>query len=66
MMKITNLATHPERYATVGEIADYLHVSERYIYKLVDLGTLTTVETPSSRLVRVSVASVRRAFRETA
>jgi excisionase family DNA binding protein len=65
MMRIENLATHPEKYCTVREVADYLHVGKGYVWKLVRAGTLATIEPPAgSRLVRISVDSVRRAFRE--
>ena len=67
MMKIQNLRTHPESYATVREVAEYLHASRSYVRKLVASGTLETVEPPAgSTLVRISIASVRRAFREPA
>jgi excisionase family DNA binding protein len=65
MMKITNLATHPDKYATTREVAAYLHASPRYVQKLIAAGTLKAMRGPrGSSLVRVSVASVRRAIRE--
>ena len=64
-MKIEHLATHPEPYATVREVADYLHASPSYVRKLIASGTLETVDPPrGSTLVRISIVSVRRAFRE--
>ena len=67
MMRIADLATHPEKYCTVKEVREYLHVSDSYVRKLADAGILEALRPRGpSRLVRISVDSVRRAFPELA
>jgi len=67
MMKITDLATHPQKYVTANEVAEYVRCTPRQVRKLVAAGTLKRLGTPpGARLLRISVTSVRRAFPEPA
>ena len=51
-MSIKNLATHPARYLTVAELAEYWAVSRQQIYKRIESGTLDAIRL-GSRLYRV-------------
>ena len=63
MMKIHDLKTHPEKWATVEEVAEAVHASRSFVKKLVKAGTLERMETPDgTRLMRISIDSVRTAF----
>jgi len=42
-MRIRDLATHPERYLTVAELAEYWAVSRQQIYKRIASGALATI-----------------------
>lgn len=63
MARIQNLQSHPERFVTVREAREYLHVSDSYIRKLVAAGTLRRLRVPhGSRIVRIAVDDLKRAF----
>jgi excisionase family DNA binding protein len=51
-MQIRNLATHPNRYITIAELASYWSVSRQQIYKLVESGALGTIRL-GTRLYRI-------------
>jgi excisionase family DNA binding protein len=51
-MTIINLATHPEAYVTVRELAEYWQVSRRVIYKQIEAGTLESIRL-GPRLLRI-------------
>jgi excisionase family DNA binding protein len=54
---IINLATHPEAYVTVRELAEYWQVSRRVIYKQIEAGTLESIRLgPRLLRIRTSVA----------
>ena len=42
-MRIRDLATHPGRYLTVAELAEYWGVSRQQIYKRIESGALGTI-----------------------
>jgi excisionase family DNA binding protein len=42
-MRIRDLATHPERFLTVAELAEYWGVSRQQIYKRIESGALGTI-----------------------
>ena len=42
-MRIRDLATHPGRYLTVAELAEYWAVSRQQIYKRIESGALKTI-----------------------
>lgn len=63
-MTILNLATHPEAYVTVRELADYWQVSRRVIYKQIEAGTLESIRL-GPRLFRIRT-EVARAFERAA
>jgi excisionase family DNA binding protein len=42
-MRIRDLATHPGRYLTVAELAEYWAVSRQQIYKRIESGALATI-----------------------
>jgi excisionase family DNA binding protein len=42
-MRIRDLATHPGRYLTVAELAEYWAVSRQQIYKRIESGALGTI-----------------------
>ena len=42
-MRIRDLATHPARYLTVAELAEYWAVSRQQIYKRIENGALGTI-----------------------
>ena len=50
--RITNLATHPEKYVSVSQLADYWQVSRKQIYKQIDGGTLEAIRL-GERLYRI-------------
>ena len=43
LMRIRDLATHPGRYLTVAELAEYWAVSRQQIYKRIESGALATI-----------------------
>ena len=43
IMPIRDLATHPGRYLTVAELAEYWAVSRQQIYKRIESGALGTI-----------------------
>jgi excisionase family DNA binding protein len=51
-MRIRDLATHPMRYVTIAELAEYWAVSPQQIYKRIDSGALEAIQL-GSRLYRV-------------
>ena len=57
-MTIINLATHPEAYVTVRELADYWQVSRRVIYKQIEAGTLDSIRL-GPRLLRIRTEVAR-------
>ncbi len=50
--RIVNLATHPEKYVSVSQLADYWQVSRKQIYKQIDAGTLEAIRL-GERLYRI-------------
>jgi excisionase family DNA binding protein len=52
---IEQLATHPEPYVTVGELAEYWSVSRKQIYKQIEAGTLEAIRL-GPRLFRIRTA----------
>jgi excisionase family DNA binding protein len=44
MAAIKDLGTHPARYVTVGELAEYWGVSRQRVYKHIDQGSLPAVK----------------------
>lgn len=57
-MTIINLATHPDAYVTVRELADYWQVSRRVIYKQIEAGTLESIRL-GPRLLRIRTEVAR-------
>lgn len=55
-MPIRDLGTHPARYVTIAELAEYWGVSRQQIYKRIDSGALEAIQL-GSRLVRVRTAA---------
>ena len=55
-MPIRDLASHPARYVTIAELAEYWGVSRQQIYKRIDSGALEAIQL-GSRLVRVRAAA---------
>jgi excisionase family DNA binding protein len=51
-MPIRDLASHPARYVTIAELAEYWAVSRQQIYKRIESGTLQAIRL-GSRLYRV-------------
>ena len=51
-MPIRELSTHPEAYVSVGDLASYWRVSRKYIYKLIDAGSLPAIQL-GERLFRI-------------
>lgn len=51
-MPIQNLSTHPGRYVTVADLAEYWAVSRKQIHKHIDSGMLAAIRL-GSRLYRV-------------
>ena len=51
-MAIRDLSSHPARYVTIAELAEYWGVSRQQIYKRIDSGALEAIQL-GSRLVRV-------------
>jgi len=50
--RITNLATHSEKYVSVTQLAEYWQVSRKQIYKQIDAGTLEAIRL-GARLYRI-------------
>jgi hypothetical protein len=50
--KIIDLQTHPERFVTMSDLADYWRVTRKQIVKQIEAGTLRTVRL-APRMVRV-------------
>jgi len=50
-----NLATHTEKYVSVGQLAEYWQVSRKQIYKQIDAGTLRAIRL-GPRLLRIRTA----------
>jgi excisionase family DNA binding protein len=57
-MTIIDLATHPEAYVTVRELAEYWQVSRRVIYKQIEAGTLESIRL-GPRLLRIRTEVAR-------
>ncbi len=51
-MRIHDLASHPTRFVTIAELAEYWAVSCQQIYKRIDSGALEAIQL-GSRLYRV-------------
>ena len=49
---IKNLSTHPEKYVTVTQLAEYWQVSRKQIYKQIDAGVLEAIRL-GERLYRI-------------
>ena len=56
--RIENLATHPEPFITVKQLAMYWGVAEKTIYRGIDKGSL--VVTRIGRAVRIATDDARR------
>ena len=54
--RITNLATHPEKYVSVSQLAEYWQVSRKQIYKQIDAGTLEAIRL-GERLYRIRTST---------
>ena len=57
-MPIRDLAAHPVRFVTVGELADYWAVSRQQIYKRIESGALEAIRL-GARLYRVRTGAAR-------
>ena len=57
-MRILDLATHPGRYLTVAELAEYWAVSRQQIYKQIESGALGTIRF-GVRCYRIPTQSAR-------
>ena len=55
-MPIRDLATHPRRYLTVAELAEYWAVSRQQIYKRIESGALATIRF-GARCYRIPIRS---------
>ena len=55
-MRIRDLGTHPARYVTIAELAEYWGISRQQIYKRIDAGELEAIQL-GSRLYRVRAAA---------
>ena len=55
-MPIRDLAAHPVRFVTVGELAEYWAVSRQQIYKRIESGALESIRL-GSRLYRVRTSA---------
>lgn len=55
-MPIRDLASHPARYVTIAELAEYWGVSRQQIYKRIESGGLEAIQL-GSRLVRVRTSA---------
>ena len=53
---LEDLATHPEPYVTIGELARYWLVSRKQIYKQIEAGTLSAIRL-GPRLLRIGTAN---------
>jgi excisionase family DNA binding protein len=54
--RIVSLATHPEKYVSVSQLAEYWHVSRKQIYKQIDAGTLEAIRL-GERLYRIRTST---------
>jgi excisionase family DNA binding protein len=54
-MRLHDLASHPEPYVTVAELAEYWLVGRKQIYKQIDAGTLPAIRL-GPRLLRIRTA----------
>ena len=54
--RIVNLATHTEKYVSVGQLAEYWQVSRKQIYKQIDAGTLEAIRL-GERLYRIRTST---------
>ena len=54
--RIVNLATHTEKYVSVGQLAEYWQVSRKQIYKQIDAGTLEAIRL-GERLYRMRTST---------
>jgi len=55
--KIANLEEHPDKYVTVGQLAEYWQVSRKQIYKHIEAGTLEAMRLgPRSYRIQISEA----------
>jgi excisionase family DNA binding protein len=54
--RIVNLATHVEKYVSVGQLAEYWQVSRKQIYKQIDAGTLEAIRL-GERLYRIRTST---------
>ena len=63
-MSITDLASHPDSFVSVGDLASYWGVSRKQIYKQIDAGTLPAMRL-GPRLFRISTKDARE-FQERA
>jgi excisionase family DNA binding protein len=57
-MPIRDLATHPNPYVSVGELASYWRVGRKQIYKHIDAGTLSAIRL-GPRLFRIRTITAR-------
>ncbi len=60
MTKIRDLKRHQERFVTVRELAEYLHVSKRQIHKLVSAGVVEARRVPGMRALRIPTSAARK------
>lgn len=58
MARIEDLRTHPDKFVTAKELAEYYRVSDRTIYRLVTKGALPGVRVGSS--VRIPIDAARQ------
>ena len=54
--RIVSLATHTEKYVSVGQLAEYWQVSRKQIYKQIDAGTLEAIRL-GERLYRIRTSA---------
>jgi excisionase family DNA binding protein len=57
MSRIEDLRTHPDKFVTAKELAEYYRVSDRTIRRLVDKGALEGVKI--GRAVRIPTVAAR-------
>jgi excisionase family DNA binding protein len=55
---IRDLATHVDPYVSVNELADYWHVSRKYIYNQINTGALPALRL-GVRLVRIQTKAAQ-------
>jgi excisionase family DNA binding protein len=58
MSKIHDLRTHPDRFVTAQELAEYYRISDRTVYRLVEKGALKAVKVGAS--VRIPTQAARK------